>query len=143
MVALRAHHEIDERSPRDKLVSFRLSDAAGNGDHRGAVACGEAGPPQALQPPQFRVDLFGRFITDVARIKNDHVGDRRIVHDRVSERRQNVDDPGGVVDVHLAAVGLDVERFRHRPRQSVNGERAERPLLRSQRQPARDDTGKG
>src|SRR3546814_9260564 len=55
--------------------------------------------------------LFGGLLADMAGIEDDHVGVIGHVGLGVSQRGQNVRHAGGIVDVHLAAVGLDKQLF--------------------------------
>src|SRR3546814_7054309 len=63
------------------------------------------------QPAELRIPLLGVLLADVAGVEDDQVGAVRGVARLIAMRRQDVRHAGGVVDVHLAAVGLDEELF--------------------------------
>src|SRR5262245_32052931 len=61
------------------------------------------------QAAQLTEHLFGRLLADMAGVEDDHVGISRVIGRGKAERGQDVRHAGGVVDVHLATVGLDEE----------------------------------
>ena len=108
MIGLGADDHVDAGSAAGDLLALRLRDAAGDRDHRS-----RAGFPLALhQPPDVRIDLLGRFFADVARVEHDEIGRLRILCGRHAVGFQQLGHPGAVIDVHLAAEALDVERAR-------------------------------
>ena len=69
---------------------------------------GKTRPPY---PAEFRVDLLGGFLPDVAGVEDHEV---RIVHRLghvVTGRRERFGHALGIIRIHLAAEGLDVELF--------------------------------
>ena len=106
MVALRADHEIDRRGAAQDFLALRLRDAAGNRDQHAAVAAA-GGFLQFADTAEFRIDLLGRLLANVAGVEDDEVGVFGGRGFDESFRRQNVRHTIGIVDVHLAAVRFD------------------------------------
>ena len=111
MVTLRTDHDIDHRRAADDLLAFGLGDAAGHRDiHVAAIARGFI--LDDAQPSELRVDLLGSLFADVTGVEDHQV---RIVHacgfDKAF-RRQRVHHALRIVDVHLAAIGLDMQLAR-------------------------------
>ena len=108
VIALRADHEIDDRRAADDfLPSACATQPATATVTRRPVARGTF-----LQPPhaaELRIDLFGRLFADVAGVEDDQVGVVRRCRLDEPLGRQQVRHTMGIVDVHLAAVGFDVE----------------------------------
>jgi hypothetical protein len=116
VIALRADHEIDHACPLENLLSFGLGHAAGNGDHGVQTAC--ISPPlHRAHPAKLGINLLGGLLADMTGVENDEIGIGRIVGRRIAMVGQRLRHALGVVGVHLAAEGLDVQflgRFRHR-----------------------------
>jgi len=108
MIALRADHDIDGRGAGHDLTPFGLGDAASDGDD-----CVEALAPPVLlgqaHAPELRIDLLRRLLPDVAGVEDDEVGLRRILGQRVALPFERLGHALGIVGVHLAAEGLDME----------------------------------
>ena len=108
VIALRPDHEVDHRRAADDLRAFGLRDAARHRDRdAAAIAC------RLLlhhpQPPEFRIDLFGRLFADVAGVQDDEVGVFRAGGLDITLGCEQVRHTMGIVGVHLATVGFDVK----------------------------------
>jgi hypothetical protein len=64
---------------------------------------------EALELAQFGIDLFRRLFADVTGVEDHHVGVVRRIARRIADARQQIRHAGGIIDVHLAAIGLDEE----------------------------------
>ena len=127
VIGLRPQHDIDMRGTAQDFGPFRLGHAAGDRDD------GLAAPIGALlfcdlQAAQFGKQLFRRLFPDMAGIEDHHIGRFGCVGAGIAQRRQRTRHTGGVVDVHLAAIGLDEEFFRQiyppvgsKRRSAING----------------------
>src|SRR5690606_18672972 len=79
------------------------------------------------------IDLLRRLLADVAGVEEDEVGALRVVDRHVTGRRQRLRHPLGIVDVHLAAIGPDVDALQilvrsvHETRVSMSGSAAGGP----------------
>ena len=106
MVALRADHDVDRRLAAQDLGALRLGDAAGHHQRRPA-----AGLPtlvlELAQLAEFGEDLLRRPFANVAGVEDDEVGLFGRSRLGVSLRRGQIGHPLRVVDIHLAAEGLD------------------------------------
>ncbi len=108
MIVLRAEHEVDDRRAADDLVTLGLGDATGDRDQdlaslaRGALL-------ELPDAAELGIDLLGGLLADVAGVEHDQVGvlGRRGLDEALARHR--VRHTLRVVDVHLAAVGLDME----------------------------------
>ena len=108
MIVLRADHQIDRAGAADDFLALGLRHAAGDrNQHAAALRLG--GFLELAHAADLGIDLVDRFLADVAGVEDDQVG---VVHARgfgVTGRRQRVRHTIGIVDVHLAAEGLDVD----------------------------------
>ena len=112
VIGLRTEDQIDLGRAAKDLLAFGLGDAAGHGDHHPAAAFG----PGRLEPAQaaeLGKDLLAGLLADMAGVQDHEVRRLRRLRRAIAERRQDVRHPQGVVDVHLTAVGLDVELLAH------------------------------
>ena len=132
VVGLRTENEINGFGPADDFRAFGLGHAAGDRhQHVGALVL--PGFLEALDPAKFRIDFFGRMFADVAGIENHQVGlvgNRRF---RIAHGLQRIAHALAVIDIHLAAIGFDVNRLLwggHGPRAS--------PFCRGREANARD-----
>ena len=111
MIALRPDHDVDGRRAADDLLALGLRDAAGDRDaHLAAVARGLV--LGDAQPAEFGVDLFGGLFADVAGVEDHQI---RIVGAGGLDKafgRQRVHHALRIVDIHLAAIGLDMQLAR-------------------------------
>ena len=112
VIRLRAEDQIDHRRAPADFRALGLGDAAGDGDRR-LLARGPARLLDALQAPELGINLFGRLFPNVAGVEDDEVGILRPIGLPVSAGCQHIRHAGGIVHVHLAAVGLDIDRFLH------------------------------
>ena len=112
VIALRSDHEIDDGRAADDLLAFGLRDAAGDRD-RDAASLARGVVLQHAHAAELGIDLLGRLLADVAGVEDDEVG---VVRRRGLDKalgRQHVRHTMRIVDVHLAAVGLDEEFSGH------------------------------
>src|SRR5499427_1801304 len=108
MVILRPDHQVDHRRAAHDLFAFGLRDASR--DRNKKVAAGTRGlMPELADPAKFRIDLLGSFFPDVTGIEDDEIGilggggfDIRIACQKINHTMR-------IVDVHLTAVGFNVE----------------------------------
>ncbi len=108
VVALRADHQVDGLRPRQDLAPFGLRNATGDSD-QGVAALGAARLLDRTQPPDFRIDLFGRLFADVAGVEQHQVGVFGRCRLAIAFDRQCLGHARRIVDVHLTAIGLDVD----------------------------------
>ncbi len=108
MVVLRAHDEIDHRRAADDLLAFGLGDAARNGNGQAASVARGSGFKRA-HAAELGIDLVRGFLADVAGIEDDEIGILDVGGLREALGREHVRHTMGIVDVHLAAEGFDVE----------------------------------
>ena len=108
MIALRSEHQIDGgRAPRD-FLALSLRDASGDRQQHRATAF-FARLLQLSNAADFRIDLFRRLFADMAGVEDDQIGLFHRVRGTVALRRQSVGHTIGIVDVHLATIGADVD----------------------------------
>ena len=108
LVGLRPEHQVDGRRAAHHLLALGLGDAAADSNQHAAAGAGLLFLQQA-QPADFRIDLFGRFLADMAGIEDHQVGVFRRIRRLIAQRRQDVGHARRVIDVHLAAIGLDMQ----------------------------------
>ena len=120
MIGLRAEDHVDEGRAMGDLIALGLRHATGDAEQQG-FALGVLLLLQFAQATEIGIDLLRRFFADMAGVEDHHVGRGRRVGKRVAERRQDIRHPRGVIDVHLAAVGLDVELLARHARKSDPG----------------------
>ncbi len=111
---MRANHNIDERRPLQQFAAFRLRNAPGDSNEQ-AITSGGSSPITAhpVKPTKLRINFFGGLVANVAGVEDDEVRLGRIVDAPVSFAPQQFGHPRRVVDIHLAAEGLDMEPFLH------------------------------
>ena len=112
MIGLRSEHQIHDRRPAQHFLALGLCDAAGHAE--------EKLPPfrgrrllEGTQAAQLRIDLLARLFANMAGVQDNEIGVAGILGLGVAQGRQCIGHTNGVVDVHLAAVGLDVEFLGH------------------------------
>ena len=106
MVALRADDDVDRRLAAQDFGALGLGDAARHDQGR---------PPAGLPPLLFQfaqlaelgVDFLGRLFADVAGVENDEVGVLDPARLSIAVERRQIGHALRIVDVHLAAEGLD------------------------------------
>jgi hypothetical protein len=69
---------------------------------------------RSTQPSEFRKNLFGRLLADVAGVEDDEVGVIDVSGLDKALAGQRVRHALGIVDIHLAAIRLDVQLARRR-----------------------------
>ena len=117
VIALRADDQIDHRRAAQNLGTLGLGDTAGDGNlHAGFCLF------QRLQPAQIGIDLFGGLLADVTGVEQHHVGVFGSVGGDIALGAQRFRHAFGIVDVHLAAIGLDEELLRRRHAHASRGE---------------------
>ena len=107
VIGLRPHHQVHHRRPRHDLRALGLGHAAGDDDGGVAAACLLLPPLHGLQPAELGVDLLRRLLADVAGVQHHQIGALGRVGGGVAQGAQHIGHALAVVDVHLAAVGLD------------------------------------
>ena len=108
VIALRPDHEIDAGARRTiSSPSACATQPATAIEHAAAVVRGRL--LQHAHAAELGIDLLGRLLADVAGVEDDEVGvvGRRGLDEALG--RQRVRHTMRIVDVHLAAVGFDVE----------------------------------
>ena len=105
VIGLRSQHEVDQRLAAHDLFAFGLRNTASHGDCH--VATGLA--LHALQLAEFGIDFFGGLFTNMARVQHNEVCRFRRINRRIAERTQYVPHALGIIDIHLAPIGLDEE----------------------------------
>ena len=112
VIGLRPDHDVDERRSLEQGLALSLRHAAGDPDHHvGAVR--PSARAQLAQPTQLRIDLLGRLFPDVAGVEDDQICIVGAAGGDIAMQRQGIRHAGGVIDVHLAAVGLDKQFLGH------------------------------
>ena len=101
MIGQRTDHHIDSGRAPGNLLALGLRHAASRDDH-GLVR-------PLLQPADVGIELLAGLFTDMAGVQHHDVG----VFGRVGRRHallaKQIRHAGGVIDIHLAAEGFDVE----------------------------------
>src|SRR5262245_54168043 len=111
MIALRPHHEIDRRRATEDLLSLGLGHAARDCDgHAPPFARGRL--LEHADAAELGIDLVRRLLADVAGIEDDEIGVVGAGGLDEAFGRECVRHTMGIVDVHLAAEGFDVELAR-------------------------------
>jgi hypothetical protein len=62
-----------------------------------------------LDVAELGIDLLGGLLADVAGVQHHQVGALGVVDDAIAQRTQDIGHALAVIDVHLTAVGLDIE----------------------------------
>ena len=126
VIGLRTQHDIDEGRTALHFLALRLGNAAGNGD-RHIVARRRTRIFQRPQPAQFRINLFRRLLANMACVEDDDVRLLGAIDRVIPVRRHDIRHPGGVINIHLAAVGFD-EKFFGQSHQALSGRLSGGPL---------------
>src|SRR5690606_38272119 len=113
--ALRADDDVDRRRAADDLLAPGPRDATRDCDQH-LTAFRRRLLLEDAQAAELRIDLLRRLLADVAGVQDDEVGVVGRGRLRIALARHRVRHTSGVVGVHLAAVGFDVESagFAHR-----------------------------
>ena len=111
VVGLRAEDHVHEGRAGHDLLALRLGDAARDGDdHAAAVFLGGLTDFFNAQAAKLGKDLLRRLLADMAGVQDDHIGPVGGLDRLIAQRRQDIGHTGAVIDIHLAAPGLD-EQF--------------------------------
>ncbi len=113
VIGLRPDHQVDRALAADDLRSLRLGHTAGDADHRLQPARSPLGL-QVANASKLGIDLLGSLLSDVAGVEQDEVGVLDTIGAGIAVRRQRIRHALAVIDVHLAAIGLDEDLFRRR-----------------------------
>ncbi len=110
MIGLRPEHQVDHRRAARNFLAFGLGDAAGHADHH-VAARSTLFALQFLEPSEFGEHLFAGLFTDMAGVEQHQVRLADFLRRHIAVRRQRVGHAIAVIDVHLAARGLDEDAF--------------------------------
>jgi len=110
VVGLRAEHQVNLGRAAQDLSALGLRDTAGHCDGHARPGRG-ASLFEWAQPSELGIDLLRGFLADMTGVEDHHVGTFWVRHRDVAERRQHIGHTRGIINVHLAAVGLYVQRF--------------------------------
>ena len=113
VIGLGTEHKIDRRLATHDLAALSLSHTAGNSDGHLSARPG-LGFLHPAQNAQLGIDLFGGLFADMAGVEHHQISILWTVGHAIAERAQDVGHALAVIDVHLTAVGLDVEALLHR-----------------------------
>ncbi len=112
MIGLRAEDDVDMRRAAKDFGALGLRDAAAHCQHQ-PLAASAAVELARTQPAEFRVDLLRGLLANMAGVEDNHVGVVCGIDQPVPERRQEIGHPRRIIDIHLAAVRLDVKALIH------------------------------
>ena len=111
MIALRADHDVHRRRAADDLGALGLRDAAGDRDaHLATLPRGFV--LDDAQPAEFGIHFLGRLLADMAGVEDHQIRILSPIGLDKALRCQRVHHALRIVDVHLAAIGLDVQLAR-------------------------------
>jgi hypothetical protein len=106
VIGLRADDDIDDRRAADDFLAFGLGHTAGDRDHQ-VAAFGIALSLELGQPSELRIDLFGGLFTDVTGVDQNQIRGLDGIDGLIAVTGQRVAHALAVIDIHLAAIGLD------------------------------------
>ncbi len=106
VIGLRPDHDIDNGSATQDFLAFRLRDTAGHADHE-FLPLGIASLLHVPQATESGIDLLGCLFADVAGVEEDQVRVLHLLRRHVAFTRQRIAHAHRIVDIHLAAIGLD------------------------------------
>ena len=108
MIALRSDNKVDGALAAENFFALGLRDAARDCDRH--AAAGERGFVfYFAQAAEFGIDLVRRLFADVTGIQHHEIGVLGAIGLDIALRRQRVRHTMRIVDVHLAAVGFDID----------------------------------
>src|SRR5579872_2876832 len=111
MISLGTEDNIDKgRAPQD-LGSFGLAHTSGDRENHAAAAV-FLHRLQRPQAPEIRKHLLRRLLAYMAGVENDHVGAFGGGALSIAKGGQNLGHAAGIIDIHLAAISLDIELLR-------------------------------
>ena len=109
VIGLRTHHHIDDGGSAHDLAALGLGHAPGDGDgHLIAVGALKLHIAQAAKVGK---QLLGGFFADMAGIDQDKIGLFGLFRQFIALRGQDIGHALAVIDIHLTAIGLDVQAF--------------------------------
>ena len=108
VIGLRSDNQIHRLLADHDLFALGLGHAAGHHDHH-RRAGRDAGLLHLLDIAKLGIDLLGGLFTDVAGVQHHQIGALGLIRHAIAQRRKDVGHALAVIDVHLTAVGLDVE----------------------------------
>ena len=114
VITLWPHHHIDIRRAGGDFLALGLRHAACHRQQHAPPRFRKLGLMNA-HPPQIGIHFLRCFFADMAGVKNHQIRIVRRVSRFIAKRLQHVAHPLRIVDVHLAAVGFNVEFFGHCP----------------------------
>jgi len=107
-----ANNDIDRWCPAANFISFRLGDASSDRDEHIVVTGLPPGFTHQAEASDFGIDLLGRPFADMACVQHDEISVFGYFRAFKADGGEHVRHAGGVVHVHLAAIGLDKELAR-------------------------------
>ena len=110
VIGLRAKDEINGLRPAD---DFRPSAWATQPATATSISPPDSclGFLQSLHPAKFRIDFFRRMLADMAGVEDHQVGKIGNRRFRIAHGLQRVAHALAVIDIHLAAIGFNVNRL--------------------------------
>ncbi len=106
VIGLRADDDVDGRRAAKDFLALGLGDAAGNADHHLAPV-GSLLLFHLAQTAERRIDLLGGLFADMAGVQENEVGLLHVLGRLIAVAGERIAHARRVVDVHLAAIGLD------------------------------------
>ena len=113
VIGLRPDNDIDPWRAAGDFLALCLGNAASNSDGDIASLLVTGMFFHHPETAQLGEDLLRRLLANVAGVEDDHVRPVRLRCRRIAERRQNICHAIGIIDIHLAPVGLDEQLFCH------------------------------
>ena len=106
VIGLRADHQIDHRLTAHDFLALGLRHTSGNADLQIGVF-----RLDALIAPQLGINLFSRLFADVAGVQQNHIRPLGRLDLLIAGRAQRFGHALAVIDVHLTAIGFDIQLF--------------------------------
>ena len=106
VIGLGTDDEIDNGRPAQYLLALSLCDAAGNADQRLAALSLALGL-DAADAAKLGIDLLGRLFANMAGVEKNEIGVLHRLGSDITLGGQRIGHALAVIDVHLAAIGLD------------------------------------
>ena len=119
VIALWADDQIDHGLAAHDLLTLGLRDAARDADFQiGFFSF------QPFEPAKLGINLFGSLFPDVAGVEKDHIRVIGRLRFDIALTAQRFGHAFTVIDIHLTAIGLDIELLGHRASRRVLGKAA-------------------
>ncbi len=113
VVALRTDHDVDGRRAANDLLAFGLRNAACDRNfHVAPLARGVV--LHHAQPPELGIDLFRGLLADMAGVEDHQIRFVGVCRLDKTLAGQRIHHALRIVDIHLAAIGFDVQLARRR-----------------------------